>query len=73
MKLSEFTAALSEVFGPTVGPSLAADMVLPELDFRTCAQALAAGVPPRQVWAALAHEMGVAQEFPHRAPRRGVS
>ncbi|SNU00642.1 Protein of unknown function [Ruaniaceae bacterium KH17] len=69
MKHSELTEALQTVFGRDVGPSLAQDLVLVELGSRTVADAVGQGVPPQLAWAALAREMGVSEEFPHRRAR----
>lgn len=55
MKHSEFWKVVQETFG-TYGRSLAEDLVLVGLG-RTSVQALADGVPPRQVWDALCDEM----------------
>ncbi len=66
MKHSELTEALQRVFGRDVGPSLARDLVLVDLESRTVDEAVADGVPPQRAWAALAREMGVPDEFPHR-------
>ncbi|MDN5557945.1 MAG: DUF3046 domain-containing protein [Ruaniaceae bacterium] len=66
MKHSELTAALQGTFGRDIGPSLARDLVLVELDSRTVEEAVSAGIPPQTAWAALAREMGVPEEFPHR-------
>lgn len=66
MKHSELTGALQRVFGRDAGPSLARDLVLVELGSRTVDEALSDGVPPQRAWAALAREMDVPEEFPHR-------
>ncbi len=69
MRRSELNQALIEVFGSEIGPSLAADLILVDLDLRTVNQAVDDGVPPQRAWAALAREMGLAEEFPHRKER----
>lgn len=69
MKHSELTEALHSVFGRDVGPSLARDLVLVELDSRTVVEAVADGVAPQLAWAALAREMDVPEHFPHRRRR----
>lgn len=66
MKRSELTDALVTVFGRDAGPSLARDLVLLELGFRTVDQAVSDGVSPQVAWSALAREMDIPEEFPHR-------
>ena len=63
MRLSEFQYAVTEEFG-AYGAVLVRDLVLAALGSRTADQALAAGVPPREVWLALC----VAEDVPD--PRR---
>ena len=53
MRLSEFRTALKEEFGDGYGRVLTRDLVLTPLGGRTADQALAAGVPARDVWLAL--------------------
>ncbi|WP_308468401.1 DUF3046 domain-containing protein [Rathayibacter soli] len=53
MRLSELRLALAEEFGAAYGAVLMNDLVLGELGSRTGDQALAAGVPARDVWFAL--------------------
>lgn len=69
MKHSELTSALYAVFGRDIGPTLARDLVLVELGSRTVDAAIADGVTPQAAWAALAREMDVPEEFPHRRSR----
>jgi len=71
VKHSEFHAAIREAFG-SLGPSLAADLVLDGLGERTAEQALADGVAPQLVWDALCRTAELPEEkrFPHRAERR---
>jgi len=52
MRLSEFWRAVSDEFGQ-YGQVVTRDLVLHELSDRTATQALASGVPPREVWLAL--------------------
>ena len=59
MKLSEFQRAVADEFGSGYGHALLTDLVLGELGGRTAQQAIDAGVPPREVWLALAQETGV--------------
>ena len=57
MKHSEFWKAVDTVYGSAYGSSLAQDLVVPGLR-ATCAEALDAGVPPREVWHALCDDAG---------------
>ncbi|MFG6403329.1 MULTISPECIES: DUF3046 domain-containing protein [unclassified Microbacterium] len=57
MRRSEFDRAVADEFGPS-GSALVVDLVLSPLGL-TAAQALAAGVAPREVWLALCAEMDV--------------
>ncbi|RDV44467.1 DUF3046 domain-containing protein [Leifsonia sp. ku-ls] len=59
MKLSEFQRAVSDEFGAAYGQALMTDLVLADLGNRTPKEAIAAGVPPREVWIALCKETGV--------------
>ncbi|WP_448809632.1 DUF3046 domain-containing protein [Agromyces bauzanensis] len=69
MKLSEFQIAVDEEFGPGYGSVVVNDLVLAAVGERTARDALAAGVPPREVWLALCE----ATDVPARAPtRRGA-
>ncbi len=52
MRRSEFDRAVDDEFGAR-GSSLTVDLVLPAVGDRTAAEAMAAGVPPREVWLAL--------------------
>jgi hypothetical protein len=67
MKLSEFQRAVVDEFGSGYGQALLTDLVLGELGGRTAQQALASGVPPREVWIALCRETGVPQSHWHGA------
>ena len=58
MKHSEFWKAVETVYGSAYGSSLAQDLVVPGLR-ATCAEALDAGVPPREVGHALCDETRV--------------
>ncbi len=77
MRNREFWQLVDEVFGPRYGRTLAADQVIGDLDDRTAAEAIEAGVEPRTVWHALCDAMDVPDE--HRwgqdvrrpAPPRG--
>jgi len=59
MRLSEFRRALKEEFGDAYGRVLTRDLVLTPLGGRTADQALAGGVPAREVWLALCIETDV--------------
>jgi hypothetical protein len=50
---------MDQAFGAAYAKSLAADLVVGALGSRTAAEALAAGVAPRQVWDALCDAMEV--------------
>ena len=53
MRHTEFWARMEQALGPAYARSWAGMVVLGELDGRTVDQALQAGVPPKQVWAAV--------------------
>ena len=59
MKLSEFQRAVTDEFGAGYGQALMTDLVLADLGNRTPKEAIAAGLPPRDVWIALCKETGV--------------
>jgi hypothetical protein len=61
MRRSEFDRAVAEEFGPK-GGALTTDLFLSALGDRTAAQALKAGVTPREVWLALCAETDVPPE-----------
>jgi hypothetical protein len=61
MKLSEFTRAVEDEFG-MFGRVLLRDTVLLELGGRTADEALAAGIPARDVWVALCRVQEVPPE-----------
>ena len=67
MKLSEFQRAVADEFGTEYGRALTADLVLGELGGRTAAEALAGGVPAREVWFALCRETDVPKSHWHGA------
>jgi len=68
MRRSEFERAVHDEFGARAG-TLIADLVLSGVGSRTPAQALADGVPPREVWLALCVEMDVPEERRYGAGR----
>lgn len=61
MRRSEFDRAVADEFGGG-GRTLVTDLVLTGVGDRTAAEALAAGVPPREVWLALCVETDVPTE-----------
>lgn len=63
MRLSEFRRALAQEFGDSYGRVLTRDLVLTPLGGRTADEALAGGIPARDVWLALCAETDVP---PHR-------
>lgn len=68
MRRSEFDRAVAREFGIR-GDALITDLVLTACGDRTAAQALAAGVPPREVWLALCVATDVPPERRHGAGR----
>ena len=64
MRKSEFDRAVEDEFGARGAPLLR-DLVLPSVGYRTAAEALAAGVPPRDVWLALCIEADVPESRRH--------
>lgn len=53
MRHTEFWARMDEALGEASSRSWAELFVIGELGSRTVSEALAAGVPPKQVWAAV--------------------
>jgi hypothetical protein len=70
MKLSEFQIAVDEEFGGGYGSVVVNDLVLPTLAGRTAREALADGVPPREVWLALCDATDVPESRRHGVGRR---
>jgi len=68
LKISEFARAVDDEFG-AFGRVLLRDTVIVELDNRTPEQALAAGVPARDVWIALCDVEEVPRDRRHGAGR----
>ncbi|WP_091232469.1 DUF3046 domain-containing protein [Microbacterium sp. 3J1] len=68
MRRSEFLRAVDAEFGGRAS-SLVSDLVLPQIGDRTAGEALDAGVPPRDIWAALCVEADVPVERRHGAGR----
>jgi hypothetical protein len=61
MRRSEFDRAVRDEFGAQAS-TLVSDLVLTDVGGRTAAEALAAGIPPRDVWMALCVETDVPLE-----------
>lgn len=58
MRRSEFNRAVEDEFGGRSN-AIVTDLVLSQVGGRTAAEAMAAGVPPRDVWLALCEELDV--------------
>ncbi|TYL52249.1 DUF3046 domain-containing protein [Agromyces mariniharenae] len=75
MKLSEFQIAVDDEFGPAYGNVVVNDLVLSGVGDRTAREALAAGVPAREVWHALCEATDVPPSRRHgvglREPAEG--
>ena len=61
MRRSEFERAVADEFGAQAS-TLITDLVLSDVGGRTAAEALDAGIPPREVWLALCDETDVPAE-----------
>lgn len=59
MRNRELADLVADVLGPVEGRHLLEELVLDRLGDRTGAQALAAGVEPRDVWHALCDALGI--------------
>ncbi|MFW0797322.1 DUF3046 domain-containing protein [Gordonia sp. CPCC 205515] len=59
MRLTEFTELLTTQFGVSSADSMLRDHVLVELGGRTGAQAIEAGIDPRDVWVAICRDFDV--------------
>lgn len=68
MRRSEFDRAVSDEFGPRAA-ALIADLVLTDVGGRTAAEAMDAGVAPREVWLALCAETDVPAQRRHGVGR----
>lgn len=62
MRLTEFQELVEAKFGPVRGSSMLVDHVLTRLGGRTAAQAIEAGVEPRDVWRALCADFDVPKD-----------
>jgi len=56
---TEFWARMEQALGPTYARSWASMFVLGDLGGRTVDEALAAGVPPKEVWRAVWAALGL--------------
>jgi len=65
MRKSEFSRAVSDEFGEAYGRVVTRDLVISALGDRTADEAVAGGVPPRDVWLALCDAEGVPVERRH--------
>ncbi len=68
---SDFWRLMDEEFGSGYARSLARGQVVTGLDGRTVEEALAAHVPPREVWFALCEQMDVPVERRHGVAPKG--
>jgi hypothetical protein len=59
VKHTEFWARMDDALGPAYARSWASMYVITELGGRTVDQALAAGVPPKEVWRAVWAVLGL--------------
>ncbi|GAB19086.1 hypothetical protein GOEFS_075_00060 [Gordonia effusa NBRC 100432] len=59
MRLTEFTELINTEFGEVSAGSMLIDHVLSDLGGMTAAQAIEAGVDPREVWVALCRDFDV--------------
>lgn len=63
MNHSEFWSLVDAVFGSSYGQALTRDLALPDLGHRTSTELLAEDADPQEVWLALLHETGMAEEY----------
>ena len=70
MRLSEFWLAVSDEFGDAYGRILTRDLVLGDVGGVTADEALASGVPARNVWLALCAAMDVPADRRYGVGRR---
>lgn len=62
MRLTEFTEFMHTEFGQRASDAMLLDHVIPELGGRTGAEAIEAGIDPRDVWRALCRDFDVPRE-----------
>lgn len=67
--MSEFDRAVAEEFGEREGASIVRDVVLGQLADQTAREALAVGVPAREVWLAVCEVMQVPEARRHGVGR----
>ena len=63
MRVTEFWQRMDEYFGAVPGRTFAHDHVIGALGNRTVLEALAAGMPPKQVWRAVCAEVNAPARF----------
>ncbi|MGZ0711186.1 DUF3046 domain-containing protein (plasmid) [Coraliomargarita sp. W4R53] len=68
MRRSEFDRAVTDEFGDRSG-AVVNDLVLSSLGDRTATQAMALGMPPKEIWLALCAEMDVSPDRRYGAGR----
>lgn len=59
MRLTDFWERMELVLGAAYSRSWAKDVVLPALEGRTCEEAIAAGVPTKDIWRAVCETIPV--------------
>jgi len=59
MKHTEFWSRMDAALGPAYARSWASMFVIADLDGRTVDEALAAGVPPKEIWRAVWAVLGL--------------
>jgi hypothetical protein len=59
MRHTEFWARMQDALGPTYYRTWARQFVMAELGGRTAQEAIDAGIPPKQVWAAVWNSLGL--------------
>jgi hypothetical protein len=59
MRFTEFWARLDRHLGPAYSRTWAQQKVIGDLGGRTAQQALDAGIPPKEVWAAVWRDLGL--------------
>jgi hypothetical protein len=62
VRLTEFSELITTEFGTTTANSMLVDHVLTDLGGRTAAEALDAGIDPKDVWTALCRDFDVPRE-----------
>lgn len=62
VRLTEFSELITTEFGTTTANSMLVDHVLTDLGGRTAAEALDAGIDPKDVWTALCRDFDVPRD-----------